>query len=163
VHARPPEIVFSDSVCQLMRWDDCFVSRWIGETGAAQVRRMTDEHVRYLDAHADHTTLVLSHVDMDHVKPIASDVHEEIRRYDSAVVARIRAGVTVVGVAGFSGTVVRGVIAGLNLVRRRAAFSAVVSTPREGIDFLSRHSMTAKTPTSLDALVATYERACGKR
>jgi hypothetical protein len=163
VHARAPEIVFADGVCQLMRWDDCFVSRWTGQTGADQVRRMTDEHVRYLDAHGDRTTLTLSHVDMAEVKPIDSDVHAEIRRYDAAVVTRIRAGVTVVGVGGFSGVVVRGVIAGLNLVTRRSAFSAVVSTPREGIDFLARHSISAKTPTSLDVLVATYERACGKR
>jgi hypothetical protein len=145
-----------------MYWDDVFVSRWIGVAGVDHVRKMTEHHVRFLDAHEDGTTLVLSHVDMPEIRPVDEAVRSEIRVYDVAVVNRIRAGATVIVAGGFSGVIVRGILSGLSLMTRRAQRSAVFSTPREGLDFLLRHRVAGRPAGSLEPMLKAYEQACGK-
>jgi hypothetical protein len=164
VHARPPEVVWSDPKLQMMRWDDVFVVRWTSESGADHMQRMMDEHARFVDARPPNTTLVLTHVDMEHVKPPDEATRKLIGAYDDAMHARMRASATVISARGFSGVVVRGIMSGLALVNRRKVPQDVFAEPREAIAFLHKHAVRSPRDTTppVDALVEVYARACGK-
>lgn len=164
MHAHPPEVVFSDDRMQLMRWDDVFAIRWIADSGEDHVRRMISEHTRFVDERPPNTTLALTHVDMENVKPPDDRTRKLIAAYDDGMHARLRASATVIAARGFGGVVVRGIMSGLALVNRRKTPQDIFSDPRDALAFLQKHaarSVRGTTPP-LDALVATYERACGK-
>jgi hypothetical protein len=164
VHAKPPEVVFSDANLQLMRWDDVFVMRWIAESGDTHVRRMITEHTRFVDARPQGTTLALTHVDMENVKPPAEATRKLIASYDDAMHGRLRASATIISATGFGGVVVRSIMSGLALVKRRTTPQDVFSVPRDAIAFLSKHAVRSPRGTTppIDALVDAYARATGK-
>lgn len=162
MHARPPEVVFADAHVQLMRWDDVFVTRWLAESGEVHVRRMIDEHRRFVDGRPDGTTMALTHVDMEQVKPPDEPTRKLIAAYDEGIHARLRASATIIGARGFGGVVVRGIMSGLALVSRRKTPQDVFVAPREALSFLLRHAARSPHATTppLDAIVSAYERAC---
>jgi hypothetical protein len=164
MHRHPPEIVYADPAIQLMRWDDLFVTRYVGNAGEAHVRRMLEEHVRFVESRPLRTTLSLNHVDVASFQPPNEKVRGLAREYDAAVAPKLRGSATVIAAGGFGGAVVRGILSSLSLINRRQTPQDVFSSVRSAFLFLTQHrAPSPKSPTlPIDDLVAAYDRACGK-
>lgn len=162
MHALAPDVVFADDHLQLMRWDDVFVMRWISPSDEPYVRRMVQEHTRFVDSRPEGTTMALTHVDMVNVKPPDEPTRRLIGQYDEAMHGRLRASATVIAAGGFGGVVVRGIMSGLALVNRRKTPQDVFALPRDGIAFLTKHATPApgRPIPTVEAMLAAYERAC---
>ena len=163
VYGKPPKILFEDDAMQLMAWDDLFVARYRAPAGEAHVQRMSDEHLRFIAASPAGQTLSLSHVDMPRIEPPDERVRKLIALYDEQVHGKLRATSTIIAAGGFGGAMVRGILSGLHLMHRRRVPNGIFATPREALDFLSRHREPSKRSPPIDQLVTTYDRACGKR
>jgi hypothetical protein len=156
-------MLWQDAHMQLMTWDELFITRYVAPSGEEHVQRMTDEHVRFIESHPLGATLSLAHVDMESIPPPSDRVRKLIAIYDEKVHGKLRATATIVAAGGFGGALVRSILSGLHLLKRREVANGIFASTRDALDFLSRHREPGKRSPSLDQLVTIYERACGKR
>jgi hypothetical protein len=149
------QVLYRDPVLVLATYDEIFFQCWRDEGGVAQVQRMYEEHLRFVSARPERTTLSMAHLTMPGVRPPEDGLRVYMNKHGKEVTPRVRRGVTVIEAGGFAGAVVRGVVSGLTLLSRGPK-QEVRRDPLDGLRYLLADRPPGAAPVDAETLFATY-------
>lgn len=150
-------VLHRDDVLLLVSYRDLFVQCWTGAGTAEHVRKMIDVHRRFVDEHGRQATIALSHITSRGISP-PDEATRALLPEHSRVVRGVRASATVIEADGFGAAMIRSIVSGLMLLGERETAHQVFSTPRAGLQFLSKHRDPAAGAMPLDEVDGAYAR-----
>lgn len=151
----PVAIHYRDPVLVLASWEDFFFQHWRDEGRVEHVRRMFDEHQRFVRSRPT-GTYSMAHIRIHSLKPPDEAMREVMRQHQEEVGPVIAGTVTVIEADGFAGAVLRGVVSGLSLLNRTAAKQQVQKTALDGMRYLVSRRPASAAAVDPETLTAHY-------